>query len=62
MNSTFIDRLNKLYTEVDNSGYDGFYITNMTNIRYLTGFTGSAGLLIIYKNESFFYTDGRYIQ
>ena len=62
MSSIFIDRLNKLYKVIDSSGYDGFYITNLTNIRYLTGFTGSAGLLIVYKNESFFYTDGRYIQ
>jgi len=62
MSSIFINRLNKLYTIISDCGYDGLYITNLTNIRYLTGFTGSAGLLIIYNNSSFFLTDGRYIQ
>jgi len=62
MSSIFINRLNKLYASIEIFGHDGFYITNLTNIRYLTGFTGSAGLLIIYKDESFFFTDGRYIQ
>ncbi len=59
MSSIFINRLNKLYTIISDCGYDGLYITNLTNIRYLTGFTGSAGLLIIYNNSSFFLTDGR---
>ena len=62
MSSIFNNRLNKLYTSISKAGYDGFYITNLTNIRYLTGFTGSAGLLILYNHESFFFTDGRYIQ
>jgi len=62
MSSIFINRFNKLYKIISNSSYDGLYITNLTNIRYLTGFTGSAGLLIVYKNSSFFFTDGRYIQ
>jgi len=62
MSSIFHNRLSKLYTAISKAGYDGFYITNLTNIRYLTGFTGSAGLLIIYNHSSFFFTDGRYIQ
>ena len=41
---------------------DGAYITNLTNIRYLTGFTGSAGSLLILDNKQYFFTDGRYIE
>jgi len=62
MNNIFTTRLDKIYKCLAKNSYDGLYITNLTNIRYLTGFTGSAGLLIILKNTSYFLTDGRYIQ
>ena len=62
MNNIFTNRLDKIYKSLVKNSYDGLYITNLTNIRYLTGFTGSAGLLIILKNTSYFLTDGRYIQ
>lgn len=39
---------------------DGLLITNIKNIRYLTGFTGSSGFLIITKNKNLFFTDFRY--
>lgn len=32
----------------------------MTNIRYLTGFTGSAGMLFVLPDETVLVTDGRY--
>lgn len=37
-------------------------VTNLTNIRYLTGFTGSAALLLVTDGELVFVTDGRYGQ
>jgi Xaa-Pro aminopeptidase len=37
-------------------------VTNLTNIRYLTGFTGSAALLLVTEGELLFVTDGRYGQ
>ena len=39
---------------------EGFLVTNLDNIRYLTGFTGSSGMLFITKKETFFMTDFRY--
>jgi len=39
---------------------DGFLITSLKNIRYLTGFTGSSGFLILTMAESLFVTDSRY--
>ncbi|MDA8214705.1 MAG: Xaa-Pro peptidase family protein [Nitrospiraceae bacterium] len=39
---------------------DGFLISNIKNIRYLTGFTGSSGFIIITKNNRLFFTDFRY--
>jgi len=44
-------------------GVDGFLITDMVNVRYLSGFTGSAGFIVLAKNkggEGTFVTDSRY--
>src|SRR5690606_34244166 len=39
---------------------DGLLVTSLTNIRYLTGFSGSAALLLVAPDELLFVTDGRY--
>lgn len=41
-------------------GVDGILITDLNNIRYLTGFTGSSAFAAITKNHSIFVTDFRY--
>jgi Xaa-Pro aminopeptidase len=41
-------------------GCDGLLVTKLTNIQYLTGFTGSAGLLLVLPDESLLVSDGRY--
>jgi Xaa-Pro aminopeptidase len=40
---------------------DGLMFLNMNNIRYLSGFTGSDGVLIIGENRTVLLVDGRYI-
>lgn len=35
-------------------------ISNLDNVKYLTGFTGSNGLVILGESEALFLTDGRY--
>ncbi|HNT33505.1 MAG TPA: aminopeptidase P family N-terminal domain-containing protein, partial [bacterium] len=40
--------------------FDGFLITNLTNVRYLCGFTGSNGTILMTQEEGIFLTDGRY--
>lgn len=52
-----IGRLRELFTE---AGIDALFVTRLVNIRYLTGFTGSAGLLLVGPDEVLFVTDGRY--
>jgi Xaa-Pro aminopeptidase len=46
------------------AGIDAFLVTHLPNIRYLCGFTGTAGVLVIREGtaRSVFYTDGRYSQ
>ena len=39
---------------------DALLVTHLTNIRYLTGFTGSAALLLVRPDDLTFVTDGRY--
>jgi Xaa-Pro aminopeptidase len=39
---------------------DGFLVTDLINVRYLTGFTGSSGFAFITGKETFFITDFRY--
>jgi Xaa-Pro aminopeptidase len=41
-------------------GLDGLLVTHLPNIRYLTGFTGSAGLLLVRANDAVLVTDFRY--
>ena len=47
-------RINNVKAYLASSNLDGMYVTNLTNVRYLTGFTGSAGsVLILEKNQYF---------
>ena len=50
-----IGRLRDLLGDVD-----GLVVSSLTNIRYLTGFTGSAGLLLVLGGDATLITDGRY--
>ena len=40
-------RLPRLQLALGGAGVDALVVSNLTNIRYLSGFTGSAGLLIV---------------
>jgi Xaa-Pro aminopeptidase len=41
-------------------GLDGLLITHLPNVRYLTGFTGSAALLLVHTEATVLVTDFRY--
>lgn len=50
----------KVQKIIGHFGVDGFIITNIKNIRYLSNFTGSSALIFLTKDKGFFFTDFRY--
>jgi len=57
-----VQRTNRLLTLIQEMGCDSAVITDRANVRYLSGFTGSAGYLIISDNERLLITDFRYTE
>ncbi len=53
-------RLDRLRAWLRDSGADAIVVTRLTNVRYLTGFTGSAATLLVGADNTLFVTDGRY--
>jgi Xaa-Pro aminopeptidase len=53
-------RLGRVRARLADAGCDALVVTNLINIRYLTGFSGSAGTLLVTSDEALLVTDGRY--
>jgi Xaa-Pro aminopeptidase len=56
----FTQRQNNLKNKLAEMGVDGILLTNLTSIRYLCGFSGSAASCLITTDGSYFISDGRY--
>ncbi|AKL85131.1 M24 family metallopeptidase [Bacillus atrophaeus] len=54
-----LEKLRNLFKQL---GIDGLLITSGTNLQYMTGFTGSAGLAVISEERAAFITDFRYTE
>jgi Xaa-Pro aminopeptidase len=53
-------RIPRLRDGLADSGCDALVVTNLSNVGYLTGFTGSAGIVLVTPEEAVLVTDGRY--
>ena len=53
-------RQKKLREHLATTRFDALLITHLPNVRYLSGFTGSAGMLLVDESQSVFFTDVRY--
>src|SRR5436305_12856280 len=53
-------RLARLRPRMADAGCEALLVTDLVNVRYLTGFTGSAALLLVLPDEVVLTTDGRY--
>ena len=59
MTAARADRLVELLAERE---LDSLLVTNLVNVRYLTGFTGTNGAAIVTPEERLFFTDFRYVE
>jgi Xaa-Pro aminopeptidase len=58
----YLSRQNHLREAMRKVRLDALLVTHLPNVRYLCGFTGSAGALMIDEGGSTFFTDGRYTE
>ncbi|PFD71479.1 M24 family metallopeptidase [Bacillus cereus] len=54
-------RITNIQKQLHNYGIDGLLITKKENRQYATGFTGSAGVVLISADTAVFITDFRYV-
>ncbi|MCU5316021.1 Xaa-Pro peptidase family protein [Bacillus cereus] len=54
-------RITNIQKQLHNYGIDGLLITKKENRQYATGFTGSAGVVLISADQAVFITDFRYV-
>ncbi|MQG66309.1 MAG: aminopeptidase P family protein [SAR202 cluster bacterium] len=62
MQSKYQDRRGQIKEACNFLNADAFLVSSLVNVRYLSGFTGSNGLLLISGNNDFLFTDSRYIE
>ncbi len=55
-------RQQRLRTVLSSRRSDALLVTHLPNMRYLCGFTGSAGALLVTEGRSVLFTDGRYTE
>lgn len=60
MSNEIQDRLQRLRGRISESDAAVLVVTHLPNIRYLSGFTGSAAILIVETGSATLFTDGRY--
>lgn len=53
-------RLKKVRRTIESGDYDALLVTNLTNVRYLTGFSGTNGQVLVKSDRSIFFSDPRY--
>jgi Xaa-Pro aminopeptidase len=57
-----LSRRNLLTGRYDDLEVDALLVTKLPNVRYLTGFTGSSGMVLVAVEGAVFFTDGRYAE
>ena len=54
------DRISRTGAALPGAGVDALLVTNLTNVRYLTGFSGTNGQVLVTETGATFFTDPRY--
>ena len=58
--TTFLDRRHKIRRAIAKQKLDALLVTNSINVRYLTGFTGGSGYLLIQPDSDTILSDSRF--
>ena len=62
MKFNYSSRMRRLQNAVARQKMDALLITDLINIRYLTGFDGTRAIMIVGRGKKVFLTDSRYIE
>jgi Xaa-Pro aminopeptidase len=57
-----VSRADRVVALLDERELDCLLVTNLVNVRYLTGFTGTNGACVVKRDERLFLTDSRYVE
>jgi Xaa-Pro aminopeptidase len=57
-----VSRADRLVALLEERSLDCLLVTNLVNVRYLTGFTGTNGACLVSPTERLFFTDFRYVE
>ena len=57
-----MSRADRVVARLEERELDCLLVTNLVNVRYLTGFTGTNGACVITPDERLFLTDSRYVE
>jgi len=57
-----VSRTDRLVELLEARELDCLLVTDLLNVRYLTGFTGSNGACVVTRDERVFFTDFRYVE
>lgn len=55
-------RLERLRAKLEVQGLEGLVVRQAQNLRYLSGFTGSEGMLLVLSDKAYLCTDFRYVE
>ena len=54
--------MNKLLETMKKQGLDGFFVSKLMNVRYVSGYTSDDAYLLITEKGGYFLTDPRYTE
>jgi Xaa-Pro aminopeptidase len=60
VNNEFAQRRHRVGAGLENRELDAMLVASPANVRYLTGFTGSNGVVLVLAEDAIFFTDPRY--
>ena len=55
-------RIDKIREGLKEEGIGGIVVSNIKNVRYISGFTGEEGMAVVTENNAYLIVDGRFTE